>query len=66
MISSISALLGEFVVVETTDTAYLGALERLDDGHVLVRTGLRGRPPVLALDEIVEVTLASKHPDVAG
>ncbi|GAC1609274.1 MAG: hypothetical protein NVS3B26_09710 [Mycobacteriales bacterium] len=66
MTSPMLALLGEFVVVETADTAYLGVLERLDDHHVLVRTGFRGRPPILAVDDIVEVTLAALHPDVAA
>lgn len=66
MTSTIEALLGEFVVVETADSAYLGALERFDEQHVLLRTGLRGRPPVLAIEDIVEVTPATSHPDIAA
>lgn len=57
-------LFGRLVVVETERTAYLGTLELLPSGRVTVCTGLAGRRPVLALEEIVDVRDALSHPDV--
>jgi len=63
---NIARYVGGFVVVETTDTAYLGTLRLLDDEHVVVHTGFVGRPPILALDDIEKITLAADHADVAA
>lgn len=52
------------MVVETIeDERWLGALD-VKGSTVTIMTGLRGRPKVLNLAEIVDVTAADKHPDV--
>ena len=66
MTDSMSSYKGKFVVVETVDDAYLGTLDVIDRSHVMVRTGLVGRPAVVAVDDVVEITLAADHPDVAA
>lgn len=62
----ISRYVGDFVVVETTDAAYLGTLRVLDAEHVVVHTGFVGRPPILAVGDIDRITLAADHEDVAA
>ena len=66
MKSKLSTYVGKFVVVETTDDTFLGTLELLGTDHALVRTGFVGRPPVVLVDDIVDITLASRHPGVAA
>jgi len=66
MPAKIAQYVGGFVVVETADSAYLGTLRWLDDEHLVVHTGFVGRPPILAVDEIENITLAADHADVAA
>lgn len=51
------------MVVETEDNVYLGTLD-VNDGQVTIRTGMTGRPPVIAVEDVLEVTPAERHPDV--
>lgn len=52
------------VVVETHDgRAFLGQPEVVKDA-LIVRTGLPGRPAVIPLTDVAEVTMAPFHPDV--
>ena len=56
---------GELVVVETEDgERYLGLAELREDGRVAIRNGYRGRPTVIAYDDIDSIKLAAGHPDV--
>lgn len=55
---------GEMVVLETEDDAYVGVLQILNNRTVTVRTGLTGRPPIINIDDIMDVISASAHPDV--
>jgi hypothetical protein len=53
----------ELMVVETEDNVYLGTLTR-QGNTVKVMTGYAGRPVILEVSEINEVTPAAGHPDV--
>lgn len=53
-----------FVVEMNDGRAYLGRVERLIDGAVIIKTGLRGHPPVLDLGEVDRIVPADRHPDV--
>jgi hypothetical protein len=55
----------DLLVIETEDDIFLGAVF-VKGNKVTLRTGYRGRPKVLDLDEIESVTLASEHPDVVA
>lgn len=51
-------------VVETWDgDAFLGEIAFLT-GYVVIYTGFRGRPAILARGEVASVTHAAEHPDV--
>ncbi len=54
----------QIMVVETYDgRAYLGRLEYAD-GSIKVLSGYNGRPPVLDLEDVSQITSAAIHPDV--
>ncbi len=65
--ADIAAYHGEFVVVETEDTLYLGTI-RVDRrrGQLTVYTGFTGRPPIIALSDVEGVTPAADHPAVVA
>jgi hypothetical protein len=50
-------------VVDTVDKAYLGTVEEVGD-NLIVRTGLRGHPAVVPMEDIESVIWADGHPDV--
>lgn len=52
---------GEPVVVETDDNRYLGTAEVVG-GFVLVRTGRRGRPHRVPVEQIVRVNAPGDDP----
>lgn len=54
---------GELVVVETDTDAYLGTAEVVN-GTFVIRSGLRGHPVLLPLDEVTGLTPATLHEDV--
>ncbi len=55
----------KIMVVETYDgRAFLGRLEYEDDGRIKVLSGYRGRPPLLDLEDVSQITSAAIHPDV--
>ena len=56
-------LANELVVIETYDDIYLG-VPHVHEGQVAIGTGYRGRPVVLPLEEVIDVTKAMSHPDV--
>jgi hypothetical protein len=53
----------DLMVVETEDDIFLGTLE-VNGETVKVKTGLPGRPTILRLDDIEDLTPAIDHPDV--
>lgn len=53
----------DLMVVETEDDRYLGTLD-VKGKQVTIRTGLQGRPKVLDLADVLDVTPAAGHPDV--
>jgi hypothetical protein len=63
---SITRFVGEFVVVETEESAFLGTLTVLDEEHVVIHTGFVGRPPVIAVTDIDAITMAEGHADIAA
>jgi hypothetical protein len=62
----ITRFVGQFVVVETETSAFLGTMALLDQEHVVLHTGFVGRPPVIAVTDIEAITLAEGHADVAA
>lgn len=51
-------------VVETWDAdAFLGEIA-FQTGYVVIHTGFRGRPAILARNDVATVTHAAEHPDV--
>lgn len=50
-------------VVDTVDNAYLGTIEHSGD-NLIVRTGLRGHPAVVPVEDVETITWADGHPDV--
>lgn len=57
-------LKNSLVVVETDDgTAYLG-VARVSRTAITVHTGFVGRPVVVPLADVTDVTYAAIHPDV--
>lgn len=58
------ALDGLLVVVEESDgNAYIGVAD-VSRTSITIHTGLAGRPPVIALDDVDDVTVYDQHPDV--
>ena len=53
------------VVVETDDDRHLGIVEPLGGGYVAIRSGYRGRPAIVAYDDIDTIVMAISHPDAA-
>jgi hypothetical protein len=53
---------GELVVVETDEDGWLGTAE-VRDGDLVVRSGFRGHPVVVAIEDVERITLASEHED---
>jgi hypothetical protein len=53
---------GELVVVETEDDAWLGTAEAVD-GHLVIRSGFRGHPVLVPLEDVERLSLASEHED---
>lgn len=56
---------GEFAVVETDRTWYLGTV-RVSDGSLTVYTGMTGRPPVVPLRDVESISAADGHTSVDG
>lgn len=54
---------GELVVVEAGDEVWIGTAQVVGD-RLVVRPGFRGRPVVLALEDVDRITPAGDHPDV--
>jgi hypothetical protein len=54
---------GLFVVETWEGEAYLGEIA-FQTGFVVIFTGFRGRPAVLARNDVAAVTHAAEHPDV--
>lgn len=60
---------GQLLVVETDDDVLLGTVEVRTQGPystVIIRSGYVGRPVVVDADDVVSITPATEHPDVAG
>jgi hypothetical protein len=55
---------GELVVVETEDDVYLGTAE-FRNGSVIVRTGYRGHPTRVPMQDVTGITVASEHAGAA-
>ena len=53
---------GELVVVETEDEAFLGTAE-LTAAGIVVRTGYRGHPVLIAAQDVVSISPASEALD---
>jgi hypothetical protein len=54
---------GQLLVVETEDDAWIGTVEVTEDALV-VRTGLRGHPAVVPLEDVERIIPATESPDV--
>lgn len=54
---------GVLYVVETEENQYLGTIEDMND-YIVIRSGLSGRPSVVAYEDINTITLARLHRDV--
>ena len=62
--SDLAAAADGLFVVETWDgDAFVGEIS-FQTGYVVIHTGFRGRPAVLARDDVAAVTAAADHPDV--
>ena len=47
------------VVTTTKDKVYVGKLVAVEDGVYVVRTGKRGRPPLLAVSDFKKIEVAA-------
>ena len=52
---------GQLLVIETEDDAYLGTAQ-VDGDTLVVRSGYVGRPIVVAVTDVLRITVASDHP----
>jgi hypothetical protein len=50
-------------VIETETDRYLGTLA-VEEGALVVHSGLVGRPPIIDLDTLLSIVPADDHPDV--
>lgn len=56
---------GNLYVVELDNgKAYLGCIEVLGPDRLVIKTGLRGKPPLVDPDEVERIVPADRHPDV--
>jgi hypothetical protein len=56
---------GDVLVVETEDDTVLGTAEVVGD-TLVVRSGYRGHPTVLALADVERITPVGEHEDIEG
>lgn len=54
---------GQLLVVESEDDAWIGTAEVVDTSLV-IRSGFRGHPVVVPLEDVEGITLASERDDV--
>jgi hypothetical protein len=47
--------------IETDDDLYIGVIVPIDNYTFMVQTGLRGRPVILHMSQVVEVLPVDKH-----
>ena len=60
--------MGNLVVVETEDDAFIGTVEEVGiatpDHTLILRTGYVGHPRYIPIHEVVRIVRADEHPDV--